>query len=635
MDKYINTNASPPAAAIREEAVVAATPALALPQEDGGQTISDKCSAQRTAIGAATASAPGPAHPPDAVLKTLPTAGESAPVAGSVALSTPVEDAGEQQKQGLPTTTRASGRNKRSAASSFIPPSVAQQRRDILHWLIRSGEISPDVTLNDEGKVTLAIKSLAFIKRNQANKALLYRELEHANFWYGGGENQNSPVSQQDAALRLWMTQLLFDNTWEHWIANHLIPEQSGSDLTVRRWRELMYHRLLDRVEYDTSPRRGEVNQIWQFIVLEHFPLLQLHDEAINVLRIDSYDWHDLYAGTLFLHYASGNYDIHKDINFAQDIGNLLYILSRVTGQYGYFFRLPALVQTAVNTPRTQGEPAKKRPLALNDYFAARNAHLEAHDLVTAFQDAMGQWRTQRQLAKELIEKHYPNFSPDEQAEHLQRYLFPYAALTLPRPPAAPPAPHSVLQDLPHLDEAYRQRTEKVGKSYLAQDRWLCATGWNALADDEHVFLRQATIQLIQLGHLMPSQPHPEGSKSEHVYQQKENVDIFMATSANEERLYIAVNAYDGYSVKRVNKLEDHLGELVAGPSLLQVGIRVSPVMQMKSEQQTLAAFFDAIEHRHQQIFTSRLGEYGIGGAQRDVVPDIGSENGVYRWLQG
>lgn len=543
MDKYVNTNASPPAAAIREEAVVAATPALALPQENGGQTVSDSRSAHRTAIGAATASAPGPAHPPDAVLKTSPTAGESAPVAGSVAPSTPVEDAGEQQKQGLSNTTRASGRNKRSAAAPFIPPSVAQQQRNILHWLIRRGEISPDVTLNDEGKVTLAIKSLAFIKRNQANKTLLYRELEHANHWYGGGDNQNVPVSQQETALRLWMTQLLFDNTWEHWIANNLIPEQSGSDLTVRRWRELMYNRLLDRVEYDALPRRGEVNQIWHFIVLEHFPLLLLHDEAINALRIDSYDWHDLHAGTLFLHYASDNYDIQKDVNFARDIGNLLYILSRATGQYGYFFKLPALVQTAVNTPRTQGEPAKKRPLVLNDYFTARNAELAANDLVAAFQDALGQWRTRRQLAKELIGKHYPGFSPEEQAEHLQRYLFPYAELTPPRPPAAPLVAQYVLKDLPHLGEAYRQKTEKVGKSYLAQERWLCAIGWNALADDEHVFLRQATIQLIQLGHLMPSRQHTEASTSEHVYRQKENVDIFLATSANEERLYAALNA--------------------------------------------------------------------------------------------
>lgn len=63
--------------------------------------------------------------------------------------------------------------------------------------------------------------------------------------------------------------------------------------------------------------------------------------------------------------------------------------------------------------------------------------------------------------------------------------------------------------------------------------------------------------------------------------------------------------------MKRVNRLEDHLGELTEGPSLAQVAIRVSPVVQMKSEQQNLAAFLDAIALRHQQMFTRRLGDYG------------------------
>ncbi|CRL43821.1 hypothetical protein SGGMMB4_00488 [Sodalis glossinidius str. 'morsitans'] len=149
-----------------------------------------------------------------------------------------------------------------------------------------------------------------------------------------------------------------------------------------------------------------------------------------------------------------------------------------------------------------------------------------------------------------------------------------------------------------------------VGQSYLAQARWLCAAGWHALSDDEQAFLRQATIHLVQLGFLLPSQHRPEGSRSEHVYRQKENVDIFTAVWADEERRYATVNAYDGYSVKRIDSIEDHLEELVEGVSQAQVEIRVSPVLQMKSQEQNLTAFFEAIAQRHQQMFTSRLGEY-------------------------
>ncbi|BAE73465.1 hypothetical protein SG0190 [Sodalis glossinidius str. 'morsitans'] len=247
------------------------------------------------------------------------------------------------------------------------------------------------------------------------------------------------------------MTQLILGDTWKRWIANNLIPEQGGRDLTVRRWREIMYDRLLDKVEYDGSPRRGEVNQLWQFVVLEHCPLLKHHDEATSALRVDSYSWHDLHAGTLFLHYASRHYAIQKDTNFAKDMGNIFYILCRVTGQYGYFFRLPSIVHAAFNTPRTQGESVKKRPHPLHDYFAARDAHLAAHDLVGAFQDAIGQWRTRRQLAQAILEKHYPHLSPDEHAEPLQRYLYPYANLTVRRSPDTPPVPHPSLQDFPPL----------------------------------------------------------------------------------------------------------------------------------------------------------------------------------------
>ncbi|WP_025243991.1 hypothetical protein [Candidatus Sodalis pierantonius] len=335
------------------------------------------------------------------------------------------------------------------------------------------------------------------IQRSPTNKTLLFQELEKANYWYGGQGHHVTLVSQQDTAIQLWLTQLLFGGTLEHWIVHTLFPQCDESELTLSKLRGKMYDQLLNLVECDASYTRDEANQLWQFLILAHCPLLIPLDQATDALRIDSLDWHDLHAGTLFLHYASPDHLIPKDKSFAQDIGNILFILSRATGQYGHFFKLSAALHAALTSSPTQGVMFKKRPYSLSHYFAARNAHLATHDRVAAFQEAVGQWRTRRQLAKDIIARHRPGLSPAEHAETLQRYLYPYAGLTARKPAHATDTPQPDLTDLPQLDEAYWQMTEKVSRSYVAQYRWLCAAGWEGLADDEQNYLRQATIHLI------------------------------------------------------------------------------------------------------------------------------------------
>ncbi|MEN3261711.1 hypothetical protein AAH678_23850 [Sodalis endosymbiont of Spalangia cameroni] len=390
-----------------------------------------------------------------------------------------------------------------------------------------------------------------------------------------------------------------------------LIPQCDESELTLSKLRGKMYDQLLNLVECDASSTRSEANQLWQFLMLAHCPLLIPHDQATDALRIDSFDWHDLHAGTLFLSYASPEHLIPKDKSFAQAIGNILFILSRATGQYGHFFKLPAALHAALTSSPTQGEMFKKRPYSLSHYFAARNAHLATHDRVAAFQEAIGQWRTRRQLAKDIIARHRPGLSPAEQAETLQRYLYPYAGLTARKPAHATDMPQSDLTDLPQLEEAYRQMTEKVSRSYVAQYRWLCAAGWEGLADDEQNYLRQATIHLIQLWFLQPSQRRPEWSQSEHVYRPKENIDVFKAVWGDEVRFYAAINASDGCKVRRIDKIDTHLDELMQATTVAEAGIHASSLIQVKSEQQSLATFIDTIAHRHEEMFTGRLSEFG------------------------
>ncbi|MEN3261713.1 hypothetical protein AAH678_23860 [Sodalis endosymbiont of Spalangia cameroni] len=48
------------------------------------------------------------------------------------------------------------------------------------------GELAPNITLDDKGLVTLALKSLSFIQRSPTNKTFLFQALEKANYWYGG-----------------------------------------------------------------------------------------------------------------------------------------------------------------------------------------------------------------------------------------------------------------------------------------------------------------------------------------------------------------------------------------------------------------------------------------------------------------
>lgn len=140
----------------------------------------------------------------------------------------------------------AAVRKTRSAGAPFFPPYVAEQRRSILHLRIRMGEIAPNITLDDKGLVTLALKSLSFIQRSPINKTLLSQALEKANYWYGGQGHHVSLVSQQNTAIRLWLTQLLLGGTLEHWIVHTLIPQCDESELTLSKLREKMYDQLLN-----------------------------------------------------------------------------------------------------------------------------------------------------------------------------------------------------------------------------------------------------------------------------------------------------------------------------------------------------------------------------------------------------
>lgn len=131
------------------------------------------------------------------------------------------------------------------------------------------------------------------------------------------------------------------------------------------------------------------------------------------------------------------------------------------------------------------------------------------------------------------------------------------------------------------------------------------------MADDEQNYFRQATVHLIQLWFLQPSQRRPEWSQSEHVYRPKENIDVFMAVWGDEVRFYAAINASDGCKVKRIDKIDTHLDELMQATTVAEAGIRVSSLMQVKSKQQSLATFIDTIAHRHEKMFTGRLSEFG------------------------
>jgi hypothetical protein len=538
-----------------------------------------------------------------------------------------------------------------------LPMVCRGKNRHVITLLEKTGylqntTVSKDNTMFPSELVVAAVRFISQKEPEDAerNKVGLVRGILRDRGCYGGQADEAITSDYTRQILRRWITNVLFNAPLEDLIVQHLATSARPSAITtseLAEWLRVKTRMLLQQGVVDTHTSHPLLTQtecwIWENIHSYVAPLLMYSEHNSDLtLALTDPQWGQMHAGFLFaIQYGFDIHTISKEL--VLEAGKLLMRSLDSTNCFFVvhdYFDLPARCHQ-VQILHLQGQPYLLDKIersaadthALNNYFAAATHASLIHPLIVPLREALKNYQTRLQITERIIRENCPGTHKNDLLENSEGLLLNNVQLIYGDP-----------------SRKFSDQNLNIADAFLTLDIALTAEAFSRLEEQEIEFISRASIQFAQgdistiKGGLAPSMSLPpllpllrmllrlNPYKTENFFLDLiEGMDIFVASTPAEQRIYALEIHNSGYDVKRIFTHDDT--RLVTGSiiklvskqqTLHEVQLR-NVVLVPETNKNQLQELLNNISLQHKYRFYLHLHFRGIAPPQPDTIACIGA----------
>jgi hypothetical protein len=521
---------------------------------------------------------------------------------------------------------------------------------------------SKDNTMFPSELVVAAVRFISPKEPEDAerNKVGLVRGILRDHGYFGGQADEAITSDYTRQILRRWVTSVLFfDSSLEDLIVQHLAASVNPSAITtpeLAEWLRTKTRMLLQQGVVHTHTSHPLLTHtecwIWENIHSCVVPLLTYSEHNSDLtLALTDPQWGQMHAGFLFaIQYGFDIHTISKEL--ALEAGKLL--MRSLESPDCFFvvhdyFDLPARCHQ-VQICHLQGRPYMLEEIgrsaadshALNSYFAAATHASLIHPLIVPLREALKNYQPRLQITEKIITENCPGTHRDDLLENSEGLLLNTVQLIYGDP-----------------SRKFSDQNLNIADTFLTLDMALTAEAFSRLEEQEIAFISNASIQFAQgdistvKGDLAPSMSLPpllpllrmllrlNPYKTENFFLDLiEGMDIFVASTPTEQRIYALEIHNSRYDVKRIvthdgsRLVTDSSIKLISQQQTLhEVKVR-NVVLQLGSDKSPFQALLNNISLQHKYRFYLHLHFRGIATLQPDTAACISASfNALYNCL--
>ncbi|UFK37623.1 hypothetical protein LOZ86_11485 [Pectobacterium parvum] len=451
----------------------------------------------------------------------------------------------------------------------YIPSPSMKRENNKITKLLRKENIIEKGKLTKEELIS-AVADYLFsgdngITGNKKEVKKLARNILAANGLWGGEKHEKISISQAESAIRQWTFNNILGMFPVDYILNKIAENDYPGYYTVSGvYYLLSINKLLEdkylHLNRIPSSKLGVLNTMWYHFLTEEMPFLKFSDRSLEGMPLNDYNFAHLYSGSRFFQETSiKEYTSEEAMNAGEKMWDLAAREGVKEDDLPYY-SVPALFFK--NSISLKKEKNINHLNAVNDYIQYREKTSEIKkDIEKKYDEYISstkKWVRKGKLADNIIEK-CPTHSLKSGITNIaDAILTPEKR----REKAVNFSKQSYLNGMSlscksapkNLDTEYQKITSDVANRFGEIDKYLILSAFSTLPEEECEFISSpnssiqpanAYVQLLQPGHISPSQKH-----------YVENTDLFVVSQGEEERTYALKGdkTFDnGYRIIRVD----------------------------------------------------------------------------------
>ncbi len=491
--------------------------------------------------------------------------------------------------------------------------------------------------IGSAGKIPLPqllTSAIAFCTRNEQSKLALVRTIQRAKGHYGELPNEALSDAHQDSIIKHWVTHNVFGQSigrfLEHKVIEHGDDPEAKSPL---RSLDIQNH-LTNRLSRLFKPYAAEASTyhwIWSNVVLRELPILRFKDVHHESLTVQDVEWGQKNAGLMFA--QSIGHDLNTlSAESAWMHGNMLLAqLKEGMVPLAIFFRLPSMLRyahthSAVMRVRGDRLATDVEVHAMNSYFAAHDRHLAQENLVSRFENAVGNYRTRGQLAQEVIDDRCPGMEVSTYLNLVETFcrITPHGR------------PYEKPEHLENINVKFQKKIDDTVAAFSDLNKPLLLAGWNQLGDEELEFIKSAQVRRVAAEFSAADALNFQvmganaAARASLTFGLTKEVELFSAHRRGEpERIYAQLRNNRTYKVYRIDREESHYRALLEKelPAIRTQDIKLKSFAvgdPLKEHDAELEPLLDRIAEQHQRTYGKYLYDYGYDKTTLEKVKELG-----------